>query len=341
MKEKQIINQSFKLILLFFAISLAGCNNKNRLTDINAFPEDDDATPVNIIEQALPTIMVIPSDQLLKKFDALKTIEMQGKKYLLRDYTHYLLSNDDNKAIIAEIQKKFIEMGYPLSDLEQELKSLNNQESLDEADNLVIDPKTQLLATISPDMIIELDYTYKLNINSRDLRKKLTYTINIIDTYTNKIVSSLSQNELQGNNVPEIMKKSLDNKFKIIAKDIKDNFANTIIKGREITVRIGIENTSNISLKNENIQGETYADWIIDYMKIYAKKGTYKLQRNTAYELFFENVRISPINKDGTQFNAYDWAKEFCKALYKECGVKATNNSQGLGEVSIIIKGIQ
>jgi hypothetical protein len=36
-----------------------------------------------------------------------------------------------------------------------------------------------------------------------------------------------------------------------------------------------------LSLSDESIEGDTYADWIIDYIKAHTVKGAYKLQRNT------------------------------------------------------------
>ena len=68
--------------------------------------------------------------------------------------------------------------------------------------------------------------------------------------------------------------------------------------------------------------------------------GTYNLQRNTDTEMYFANVRIKTLNDNGTQYSAYDFARELSKALNKECGVKSKNVTQGLGDAMIIIKGM-
>ena len=129
-----------------------------------------------------------------------------------RDYTRYLFANEDNKAIVSVIQSKFIEMGFPLTDLEQGLKSLNNQTIMDEADDFAKDAKTLLLATISPDIVLEVYYNYASDSYSRDLtNRKLAYTINVIDIYTNKVISTHMQNNLEGNSMTNIMQKHLCN----------------------------------------------------------------------------------------------------------------------------------
>ena len=84
--------------------------------------------------------------------------------------------------------------------------------------------------------------------------------------------------------------------------------------------------------------GDSYADWIREWVKTNAKNGTAALNRNTAKEMFYTSVRISNNAEDGTQFNAYDFANAFRKEFVRTFKMKATNNTQGLGDAYIIIK---
>lgn len=324
-----------------FSLLLLSCNgDKQKLTDVSLIEEDDSETPVNAIEQALPEIMIIPSDQLLRKYNSLSVVSIDGADNYVRDYEKFLISKDENKSIISSIQDKFISMDYPLTDFEQSIKSIKKEALLDEVDNISKDAKTFLLTTVAPDIILELDYNFCADIDSRDVRPVLSYTLNAIDTYTNKVFSTISSKGMQGSTIDEAIKNSLNKDFDGFSDNIRSYFAKTIKRGREISVRINIDESSLISLNDENIDGETYSDWIIDYMKTHTKKGTYKLQRNSNKELSFVNVRITTLNQDGTQYNAFDWAREFCKSIKQSCGVKAINKSQGLGEVVITINGM-
>ena len=329
--------------MLSSALLFSSCSNapKNRLTDISFVSDNYDETPVNAIEQALPTIVVIPSDRLLKTYGAIGCNIVDGKEIYTRNYNRYLVNNSNNKAIISIIQNKFVSLNFPLSDLEQTLKSLNNQSLQDAADGFIKDPKTLLLTTVSPDIILELDYEFKRDFNSRDLTKyNLSYTLNAIDAYTNKVFSTQTFQGLEGNSLESILKRNLDKNIDKLSSEINNYFADIVYRGREITVRFAVEKGSNIKLSDESIEGETYTDWIIDYIKTNAKKGTYVMQRNTDNELYFVNVRINTLNPDGTQFSAYDWVRELGIKLRKELGVKTVNKTQGLGEVLISIKGI-
>ena len=83
---------------LIVAITMSSCGgNKqsNGLTegasgDMEAYEQSD----VNAVEQARPTIMVIPGDLTLQNFKCLTTQKVNGRDYILRDYKNYLLKDD-------------------------------------------------------------------------------------------------------------------------------------------------------------------------------------------------------------------------------------------------------
>ncbi len=285
---------------------------------------------VSAVDQALPEIMVLPSDNLLSKFHALQ----QTPDGVERDYQAYLLNNKNNKQLVSAIQNEFNKMGYPLNDLEQTLKQLATRSATDEADELAKDPKTMLLATASPDIIIELDYSQ--SINKKSLAKATDYTLSFIDPYTNKVVATKSASD----NGEDGFAKSIQDLMPEITKDLTSYFSGILTKGREISVRITVANDANINLQDESIEGETYADWIDDYMDTHTVKGAFKLKTNTKNELAYSNVRISTLNDDGTQFSAYQWGRELAKDIRKKLGVKVSNRSQGLADVHLVITGM-
>jgi hypothetical protein len=124
------------------------------------------------------------------------------------------------------------------------------------------------------------------------------------------------------------------------SQDIINYFSDILYRGREVTLRVAVEKGTNVHLTDENVEGDTYADWIVDYLDVHSVKGAYKLQRNTDDELYFVNVRIKLLNEDGTQYSVYKWTREFCKEIKKNLGVKAMNKAQGLGEILVTISGL-
>lgn len=299
---------------------------------------------VNVTQQQKPAMLVIPSDQLLQQFGKLKQQEALGKTLQVRDYNGYLLTDQDSKFIISTIQSAFIQMGYPLNDLEQTLKSINEQEMLDAIDGIQKDAKTILLTTAKPDIILELDYNIVTDRSSRDFKKSLTYTLRAIDAFSNKVVATIQQTNFEGNSKTAtpatLMEAALAKDTKGFTQQINNHFNTIIETGRDITLRVTIDNGVNLTMSDECLDGDTYSDFIIDWMKVNTLLGAYNMNRNTETEMYFTNVKIKTLNDNGTQYSAYDFARELSRALNKGCGIKSRNTTQGLGMATISIKGM-
>ena len=335
-----------KITSLFFFVILAllfnscGKQNSSLADKARGNMEAYESSAVNPIEQARPTLMVIPSDNLLKRYGALKVKNLEGVNTNIYDYNGYLLANNDNKAIISMIATNFIDQNFPVQDFEQNLKQLRNQEILDNAGAVGKDLKTQLLAVAHPDLIIELDYSKNMNMRG-EMDCSYSYTINVIDPYTNSVIATATQSDLKGDNLEKALSKHFKSNLKKINGDILKSFNDILQRGRNVTVRINLAESCPFNLDSRSIAGTTYADWIVDYLKTHTVKGAYNLQRNTPKELYFVNCRIKLLNDDGTQYGVYDWARDMSKSLYKNLGVECSNNSQGLGEVVITINGLK
>jgi len=312
--------------------------------DLEAYENGD----VNAIEQARPTIMVIPGDQTLQNFKCLKTERANGREYTLRDYKSYLLKDDRAKRIMSTIQNEFNAQNFPLNDFEQTLKQLDTQEALDMADGFEKDAKTMLLTVAQPDIILELSYDTsrdKISMTSHNYshrgEKNISFTLNALDAYTNKVVATMTASNIKGESTTEAIQASIKDQMPKFQEDITKYFSDILTRGRDITVRIAVAKDCNVKLTDESIEGDTYADWIIDYMKAHTIKGAHKLQRNTNSELYFVNCRIKLLREDGTQYGVYDWTRDLQKNLRKNLGLKCTNRAQGLGEVLISIEGVK
>lgn len=304
---------------------------------------------VNGVVQALPTIMLLPADQTLQNFNAMSDVDVKGQSFVARDYKKYLSADDRFRRIASTVQSSFNDDNYPMQDLEQTLKQLDTRSATDLADDLQQDAKTLLLQTANPDIILELNY-YQLGENKKAgltrTRKKaggekiVSYTLSAIDAYTSKVVVSVSESNLNGTSTTEIIQNSLQSQLPKLKDDIVKYFSDLQTRGREVTLRVTVAKGSNQKLSDENIEGDTYADYIIDYVKRHAVKGAYKLQTNTDNELYLVNVRIPMVSEDGTQYGVYDFTRDLNKAMRKDLGVKTSNKSQGLGEIVLTIEGM-
>ena len=330
-----------KVLFMIGALVLfASCTCDNQSGGLTDFDEvEDKSGNVNVIEQAKPAIMIIPSDQCLQKGGFMKKQVLNGREVFDRDYNNFLLNNDTNKAVVRAIQSFFISQNYPLTDLEQTLKSLNEQSNLDMADGVAKDAKTLLVSTCKPDIILELDLAEKTEMVTRTTGKKVSsFTMTALDPFSNKAVSTFSKNDIEGS-IESYMNESFKQEGRSFMGQISNYFKDIVRNGREITFRILVDQNCLVNLSDDfNDMGDTYSDWIRQWLKTNAKNGAANMQRNTDKEMYFTNVRITNLADDGTQFNAYDFATSFRKAFIQTFHMKCQNTTQGLGDASVIIK---
>lgn len=318
-------------------LGCCGCGNRTKkgVADISVSENYDNT--VNVINQAKPKLMVMPSDKLLKERNCIKAFEENGKEIYVRNIPKFLIENDGSHSIINEIQKYFISIGYPLNNLEQSLKSINNQLILDDVDGIAKDAKTLLLTSVSPDIILEIDY-HKNEILGRTTKQtSLEYSVSAIDVYSNKVIASVFKNDIKMD-LSEYIAKNISDDLEVLESQIRDYFIDIVRNGREISFRVVLSNSSTVNLSDiYNSQGDSYSDWIRRWVITHAKNGSANMIVNTEKEMSFSNVRISNIAEDGTQFNAYEFASAFRKDFYKTFSLQSSNNSQGLGNAVVVI----
>ena len=332
-----VIKTASILFIVALLTSCGGNNNGGKLSDVNAV--ENNSGKVNVIDQAKPALMVIPSDQFLQRSGYLTTRQYNGRTVYDRDYAGFMLNNTTNKNVVRAIQNYFISQGYPLNDLEQSIKSLNVQENMDDADGIAKDSKTLLVETVRPDIILEFDYELKnAKVSRTTTEERIDYSMAALDAFSNKSVASFVKTDINGD-FTAYLEKQLPSDMSKFVGQIKDYFKDIVINGRDITFRVVVDGNSAINLSDDfNDMGDTYADWIREWVKTNAKNGTANLNRNTNTEMFYTSVRVTNNGDDGTQFNAYDFANAFRKEFTKTFRIKSVNTSQGLGDASVLIK---
>lgn len=341
-------------ILFVLLIVSVGCSsegkNKSLISSVAGNLNEFVNSELNAIEQAKPVIMILPSDKTLRDLGCLKVVNNGGKENIIRNFQKFVVVDDDARPIISTIQEAFIESEFPLNDFEQSIKQINTQDALDNVSGYAKDAKTILLSTLRPDIVVELSYdkganslvrAHSYNVNNSRNNKKINYTLTAYDAYTNKVVATINQHDLQGSSRIDAIKTSLNEELPNFKNSLLKYFNDIVTRGREVTMRVTVAKGSNVKLSDESIEGDTYADWIIDYVKVHTVKGAYKMQTNTQNELYFVNCRIKYFNEDGTQYGVYDWSRDMIKNLRRNLGLKCSNQTQGLGEVVLTIEGLR
>lgn len=295
----------------------------------------------NAITKSMPSVMVVPSDAMLKRMDCLKEMNNQGVTSYSRDYAKSFIQDSELKFVIAEIESQFSNKGFSLENMEQTLKMLNTNNAMDEMEGIARDLRAELMNTAKPDYVIELDYELKQDPKSRNINKTLTYIVKCMDVYTNKSVTSITRANIgktsENNDVPGLVKEDFSNSIGELSTGITSHFKDLLANGIEITLRLAVLNSSAVAL-DDDCGDEEIGERVVTWLKENTVNSTYKMAKNTETEMFFTNVRIFTQDESGNSYSAYDFAKDLKKGLKKGCGLSISNKTQSLGDAFIQVK---
>ena len=340
-KYLRIVNAKYFYLLLL--IILTSCNfNKLKPTENESQSLESEG---NAIDKMNPTLMIFPSDALLKRLGCINEIENQGIVSYSRNYGKAFIEDSDLKFAISSVEESFASNGYPLENLEQQLKQIDNDNAMDAMEDVAKDARTLLMNTARPDFIIEIDYEYKQDPNSRNPKKILNYILTALDVYTNKSVASITQADVEDENgnssLASIIKNDLEKHISEFQSQIKQRFADELANGVEITLRITADESANLNLTDECLGSQNYNDWVNDWLKKNTVRSSFKPMKNTDKELKYTNVRIKPKTENGERYSAFDFTNDLKNSFSKACGIKATNRTQGIGDAYLIVSGLK
>jgi hypothetical protein len=344
---KQINHFCKLLFIITLSLQIISCGNKSGQSN-GLVPGDsqiqDAEQGENAITQSMPTLMVFPSDAMLERMGCLKSIDNQGAISYQRDYQQAFIKNPDLKFTVAAIQEEFAKNGFAMEDMEQQLKQITSNNAMDEMTDVAKDARAELLNTVRPDYIVELDFELKTDPKSRNLNKSLTYAVKALDVYTNKAVASISRANIGSdkaeNDAPALIKTDLPESMAEFKNQITAHFANLLANGVEITLRVAVAKESNVKI-DDDCGDQELNERISNWLKDNTVKQAFKMSKNTSTEIFFTNVRIAAKAADGKKYTAYDFAGELNKALKKGCSLKSKNRTQSLGDALVIIEGLK
>lgn len=327
--------------LFTLLISACGADDPGRLV-----PDPDDrpdAVAVSGFTQNLPTVMVIPSDGLLRRLGAMREEVLGDRTHRVRDYEKALSTDPELKFIVANIEQEFVSRGFPLENLEHQLKQLTNEAAMDEMEGIAKDARTMLLATARPDIAIDLDYEWRDDPNSRNPRDIITYSLTALDVHTNKSIAAVArQPEPSGGTTAASLVIAQDAKAAMpgFQQQLTARFGEMLANGTEITLRLSVDQSAPVSFSDER-DGRTLAEWVNDYLKKQTENSTFKGVRNSSLEMRFTNVRIKNGRTDSKSYNAFDFASELRRELESRWGVKARNMTQSIGDAYLVISAGQ
>jgi hypothetical protein len=293
-----------------------------------------------------PIIMVVPSDAycIAKGY----TTRFDGQT--IPDYKKALQTDRDLRLVITKMGGLMVDRGFPMKDLEQELKNLDTESaelsliSSKESGSAVMEsPIDQLLRTAKADIILDLDFS----VNKRGSEQYITFNLRGLDAYTAKQISGAagdgrpSTAATPGLLLEEAVLSHMDDFNGRLTTFFEDLYAN----GREIKVAVRRWENAPVDFTEAfDYSGETLelTDIIDNWMYDNTVKHQYSRTGNTDNLIRFEQVRIPIVNKDSRgrerAVDSRSFIQELNRTLAKEpFNLPSKIYQKGLGEVWLIV----
>lgn len=290
--------------------------------------------------------MIVPSDQYCISRNYKMTFQNQGMTQTLPDYKTALQTDPDLRLVITKMGQIMADRGFPLKDLEQELKNLEQERaessmltSSSSGSEMAESPIDALKRVAKADIIMDLDFEVK----KQGPQKYITFTLKGLDAYTAKQISGVAGAGKPNTAAsPELLLEEavlshMDGFNAGLMRHFEDMFAN----GREVKVQIKVWSNWGQNLESEfGDDAKELTTIIEDWFADNCVNSRYNLSDASENFMKLEQVRIPTMKTDekGRQ-RAVD-TRAFVSDLRKYLngmGVPSKLYLRGLGEAWLIL----
>ena len=300
------------------------------------------ASTLPIFSQAKkPTLMVVPSDAWCKEHGFEQAFDNQGTIEMIPDYKAAVSTDKQLNAVISKINILMADRGFPLKDLQQNVKSISN---LSAEDRLITSkrsgsaisesPLDRLRRTAKADIILEIDWT----VNTVGPKSSITYNLRGLDAYSNKQIAGAEGTGMGSFSaeLPVLLEEAVQDHMDSFAERLQEYFDDLLTNGREVVLDMRIFDSSSIDFESE-FNGyelnEVIDNWLADNCV------NHRFSKSDATEsmILYEQVRIPLYKSNGQAQDTYGFARELARyfgAAPYNIPIKTLN--RGLGRCLLI-----
>ncbi len=314
------------------------------------------------VSKKQPTIMVMPSDNWCIEHGYYDTYEdpETGEKTKAPDYQQAFQESQDVGLAIDKIGEIFSDRGFPLRDMEQKLKNIEDEKSLDAAEEggrgTKSTLKEQLLRQAKADIILYLNW----EVEEKGPYKQVTFQLSAVDPYLAEQVGAASgTGPKNSGNLNVLLEEAVLNNVTNLQSQMQEYFNDLNQNGRKIRMRVKVAESSPLTLKDycsssQKFQiGQMFEDAIIYFQKQdESVNQSYRIGTQTTNHLNFDMIRIPMYyeresafgdSKTKVAMNGTDFAQKIKSMVAEKCDAlnkhKIDVTGIGLGEATLTITG--
>lgn len=295
---------------------------------------------INAQEAKRPTVMILPSDNWCTMRFFTTTLDNQGVKTKVPNYTQAFQEDTELGQVISKIGSVLTDLGYSLKDAEQELHALASRTAEDNVTmaknsgaTLAESPLDQLKKKAKSDILIQIWW----KVNKEASGKSVSFTLEAFDSYSSKrIATATGTGKPSSDIIPVQLESAVKANVAQFDKQMVSHFANMKKKGREVVLKLKRWEDWNEDLESE-FNGEYLMDIVQDWLSENAVNGTFNLSDATENFANFEDVRIPLFNEKGRTVDARSFMSGLQMHLRNNYSIPSKLVIRGLGEAILIL----
>lgn len=297
-----------------------------------------------------PILMVVPSDAWCQRNNCMTTFtDETGARQSVPDYRKAVSHNEELRLVISELATIMAENNFPLKDLEQSLKSLQQEDaelsliqSKSSGSTILESPADKLKRVAKADIILDLDF----NVKKQGPKRYISFNLRANDAYSNKTISSISGDGKPSTTIETgvLLEEAVLNYMDEFNAALMTHFDDMAQNGREVKINILLWQNAPFDLEEEfDYKGETLSlgDIIDFWMDDNCVKGRYSRINGSESEIRYEQVRIPLFMEILGKERAIDtkrFISNLSSMLKKEpFNITSKIYERGLGETWLII----
>lgn len=288
-----------------------------------------------------PTLMVVPSDAWCKEHGYEQAFDNQGTKEMIPDYKAAVSTDKALNAVISKINTLMADRGFPLKDLQQNVKSISNLSAEDRlirsktsGASITESPLDRLRRTAKADIILDIDWT----VNTVGPKSSITYNLRALDAYSNKQVAG-AEGTGKGSfsaELPVLLEEAVQDHMDAFVERLQAHFDDLLTNGREVVLDMRIFDASAVDFEKEyngNELNEVIDNWLADNCV------NHRFSKSDATEtmILYEQVRIPLYKANGMAQDTYGFARDLARYLgAAPYNIPVKTINRGLGRCLLI-----
>jgi Family of unknown function (DUF6175) len=300
------------------------------------------STNVVFAQAKKPTLMILPSDNWCEQRYFMTEFDNQGTKQKVPNYKQAFQEDTELGQVISKIGSLMIDRGFPLKDVEQELKAIEARNAEDNmttstasGSSISESPLDKLKNKAKADIIIQIWW----KVTKTDSGKVISFVLEAFDAYTSKRIASSTGNGTPNNTdiVPVLLQNAILANIDPFAAQLQSHFDDMFNNGREILLTVKKWNSWDKNMETE-INGKEITDYVNEWLQKNTVNGKFSMADATENVIRCDQVRIPLYDANN---NAID-ARQFAKGLQKYLKASPFNfevklMTRGLGEAILVL----